>query len=373
MSILFYGLIVFLFCAHVFLMIKQLAYLSRQGEGTEVQYARSRCRIVLLSFMLDIAWLFLLIFGDIFTGPVWISGLILARSLIRRLILGITQTSVEKYFGFSRMTIGLFIKDMTKSLGLQVFVIIPTVFLVFSFMPADNSMAYLWVWLVWFCLDSSIMAFKPMTTTWLFHTKSDITQDELQSRLNQLAQRVGLKKIELTILDGSKRSSHANARMEGIGPLKRLVVLDTLFEKLTGEEIEAVVAHELGHQQLHHIPLYQFLKGALALIGLYLFAQTGLSLAALVIMVPALSCLALPLLNGYVRRCEYQADAFAARYTNASLFCKALDKIHQQNNSLETSHPLYSWVYQGHPMASKRKAKLKELEELNGSGKMYVA
>lgn len=368
-----FALIGFIFVLHGFLAIRQIRFINDQPNTKATAYANARTWVVFLSFSLDIALVILWDLSGLLEAihnPVGlITSLILFRFLIRWLFLGNVQRAVEKRFGFSNSSLGLFIRDGLKTLVLQALAVIPLVWFTLETLPVDPLMQIIWIWAIWLVLNIFTMVFKPSLTTWLFHSTASIKTGALQERVNRLAARVGLKTLKLIVLDGSKRSSHANARMEGVGPFKRVVMLDTLLHTLEEDEIETVVAHELGHFRLKHIPLYLILKGGLALIGIlgfYYFMQA--QIAYLALLAPIIASLALPILNSFIKKCEFQADKFAAKHTDAYIFCQALDKIDRQNNALETSDPIYAAFYQGHPMARTRKRRLK-----NGSAKAHMA
>ncbi len=137
-----------------------------------------------------------------------------------------------------------------------------------------------------------------------------------------------------------------------------------LLDILSPYEVETVIAHELGHLRELHIPKYQILRGLLGLAGILVFVQFSDSLSVLVICTPALSALALPVLNAFIRNCEFEADSFVPLYSDGKVFIQALDKLHQQNSSLEATDKLYGDIYQGHPMTAIRKQKLQEV--ING-------
>jgi len=152
---------------------------------------------------------------------------------------------------------------------------------------------------------------------------------------------------------------HANARMEGIGPFKRILLMDGLLKKLNEAETLSVIAHEVGHDHHHHILKYQLLRGGLSLSAVLTFMQISQDVTTLIILAPAIGALALPILNGFKRACEYQADAYVAQKNDAVTFSQALDKLHQHNKTSERNDALYSLIYNGHPDPVLRKEKLK--------------
>jgi STE24 endopeptidase len=358
---------------HGILALRQVHFIQAQSQSKATRYAITRTWIVFLSFALDIFYvLFWVMSGLLQNIPnpiVLFSSLILCRMIMRSLILGFLQRAVEQQFGLNKAAFTLFITDLFKSFVLQACIVISLVSVMVYLLPADPLWQITGIWVIWFGLEIFIMIFKPMIHTSLFQHARQIETSSLQNRLQQLANRTGLKTLELLVLDGSLRSSHANARMEGIGPLKRIVMLDTLVELLNEEEIEAVVAHELGHQQQGHILKYLQLKGALAFIGIWVFYFfMGNQITYLILLAPSVASLALPILNSFKKRCEFQADGFAARQTDAYILSQALDKIHQNNNAFDRSDPIYSLFYQGHPTGEIRKRKL-----INGTAKTHMA
>lgn len=373
MLIYLYGLLAALFSCHAFLCWRQITYIGPSNNASPRTYAKARTYLTFLAYSLDILWCGLLFFSPLLTGALAITSLIVMRLLVRRLILGGGQFYLEKHFGFGHTRGKFFFLHTVKSLCLQILLISPIVAITFRVLPVSVSpLHFVGIWLIWFCLDTALVTLRPWIQSSLFDHLHKAKQLPIGQHLEHICHRIACPPIRLYIQDTSSCTSRANARMEGVGPFKRIVVQDTLLNQLEEDETLAVIAHELGHHTHHHILKYQSLKGGLALLSIWVFSHFSTSLAALVISAPALSALALPILNAYIRRCEFQADRFAATHGGgASLFLQALDKIHRHNATLPDGDPLYSAIYSGHPTPQARTQNLQESD--NGSSKVHLA
>lgn len=286
---------------------------------------------------------------------------------------------VEQQFGFNRMTPGLFIADLLKSLVLSAAIGLPILALVLWLMQAAGPYWWLYAWGVWAGFNALVLVLYPTLIAPLFNKFQPLKDSALIERINALLTRTGFASRGVFVMDGSRRSAHGNAYFTGLGAAKRVVFFDTLVERLTPAEIEAVLAHELGHFKLKHITkrLVLMLLGSLLffaalgwLAGQLWFYQglgvepllnapnDGLALILFVLVLPVVMLPLSPLANALSQRHEFEADAFAAQHTQANDLTQALVKLYQDNASTLTPDPLYSAFYDSHPPAALRIARL---------------
>ena len=287
------------------------------------------------------------------------------------------QFKLEQSFGFNKMTRGLFFGDMVKGTVLGTAIGLPLVWVVLTLMEKSGAMWWLYTWLVWSGFQLLMMVLYPTVIAPLFNKFTPLADQSLKQRIEGLMTRVGFASKGLFVMDGSKRSAHGNAYFSGFGANKRIVFFDTLLARLQPHEIEAVLAHELGHFKLRHIikrivMMFALSLGFLALLG-YLKSQlwfyTGLGVDPLALagqsndaMVLLLFILALPVFTFLFgpltsissRKHEFEADAFAAQHTDARDLVSALVKMYEDNASTLTPDPLHSAFYDSHPPASVR-------------------
>jgi STE24 endopeptidase len=231
------------------------------------------------------------------------------------------------------------------------------------------------VWLVWVAFSLLVATIYPMFIAPLFNRFSPLEDAGLRSRIEALLAKCGFRAKGLFVMDGSKRSSHGNAYFTGLGAAKRIVLFDTLISRLAAPEVEAVLAHELGHFSRHHVWKRMFLGSAVSLALLWalgwLMAQdwfttalgvssqsTAMALILFVMIVPAFTFVLQPLASLYSRLHEFEADAYAARYADADDLVRALVKLYEDNAATLTPDPLHSAVYDSHPPAVLRITRL---------------
>ena len=234
---------------------------------------------------------------------------------------------------------------------------------------------WLYVWLVWVVFNLLILYIYPSFIAPLFNKFSPMQDEAMKARIGALLNKCGFTAQGLFVMDGSKRSAHGNAYFTGFGKTKRIVFFDTLLERLSGNEIEAVLAHELGHFKRRHVMkrivlTFAMSLGFLWMLGLLMqttwFYQglgigtpsTALALLLFFMILPIFSFLLHPLMSAYSRKHEFEADAYAAKQTAASDLVNALVKLYQDNASTLTPDPLYSAFYDSHPPAMVRIARL---------------
>ncbi len=310
-------------------------------------------------------------------GIAFLATLGLLGSLVD-LPFGLYRTFViEERFGFNKMTPGLWIKDLAKQLALTAAIGLPVLFAVLWLMARMGELWWFWVWCFWLGFNLLVLLVYPSFIAPLFNKFTPLTDDKLAQRIEALLARCGFRVSGLYVMDGSKRSAHGNAYFTGFGAAKRIVFFDTLLEKLSPEEVEAVLAHELGHYKHRHIWQRVALLGAISLGFLaalgYLIQEAwffqGLGMASMG-TAPALALfsMAIPVftfpfspLMSQVSRChEFQADAYAVRQTKAEDLASALVKLYRDNAATLTPDPLYSTFHDSHPPAAVRIARLKQ-------------
>jgi STE24 endopeptidase len=291
---------------------------------------------------------------------------------------------IEARFGFNRTTAGLFAADLARNCLLAALLGGPVVLGALTLMDRAGALWWLWAWAGWLGLMLVMTWAWPAFIAPLFNKFSALEDAQLEARIGSLLQRCGFTSEGVFVVDGSRRSAHANAYFTGLGRHKRIVFFDTLLARLTPSEIEAVLAHELGHFKLKHVRKRLLATvaaslGALALLGWlaaepWFYSAFGVQVpsshAALVLFMfvaPAFAFFATPLGSLWSRRHEFEADAFAARYASAHELAIALVKLYRDNATTLTPDALYSAFYYSHPPATERIAQLRRNEvEING-------
>src|SRR5271165_779512 len=284
---------------------------------------------------------------------------------------------IEQRFGFNRMSLRMWIIDLIKVALIGAVLGIPLLSLVLWLMARAGALWWLYAWLVWVGFQILMLALYPTLIAPLFNTFRPLTDLGLKERVERLLARCGFAARGLYVMDGSKRSAHGNAYFTGFGGARRIVLFDTLLSRLAPEEIEAVLAHELGHFKLKHV-----LKRAawsavaslalLALLGWlvgepWFYAglgvpgpapRYGVALVLFMLALPVFTFLASPLAAMYARRHEFEADRYAAGNASASALVAALVKLYEDNANTLTPDPLHSAFFDSHPPAPVRIARL---------------
>jgi STE24 endopeptidase len=278
---------------------------------------------------------------------------------------------VEARHGFNRMTARLFVLDMVKAAVLAMLLGTPLLLVIFWFVQTTGPWWWLYTWFAWIAFTLVIVTVFPRWIAPLFNRFTPLEEGELRSRIEALIARCGFRADGLFVMDGSKRSSHGNAYFTGFGTNKRIVFFDTLMERLTPSEIEAVLAHELGHFARGHIPRLLMVRFALALLLLAILGwlyqepafyqalhlsgpHIGAALAGFALVIPVFTFPFQPLASLMARRQEFEADAFAASHACAADLVSALAKLYRDNAATLTPDPLHSLVYDSHPPAALR-------------------
>ncbi len=285
------------------------------------------------------------------------------------------QFVIEARYGFNRMTLALFFADLLKHTVLGIVIGAPVILTVLWLMAVMGSAWWFWVWLFWCAFNLLILFVYPTWIAPLFNKFSPLADGEMKSRIEALLTRCGFRTSGLFVMDGSKRSSHGNAYFTGFGNNKRIVFFDTLLERLAPPEVEAVLAHELGHFRRRHVLKRIVLMFAASLGFLWLLGQlidapwfyaglgvpaqsTALALILFFLVVPVFTFPFTPLLRWISRRHEFEADAWAAARTDAADLGRALVKLYEDNAATLTPDPLHSLFYDSHPPAAARIARL---------------
>jgi STE24 endopeptidase len=286
---------------------------------------------------------------------------------------------IETRFGFNRTTPRLFVTDLLKSCLLALLLGGPVVLAALTLMDHAGHLWWLWAWIGWLALMLLMTWAWPALIAPLFNKFTPLQDAELKARITALLQRCGFKSEGVFVVDGSRRSSHGNAYFTGLGRHKRIVFFDTLLERLSHAEIEAVLAHELGHFRLRHVRkrLLVTMAGSLAALALlgWLAAEPGFysafgvqnpsSHAALLLFMfvtPAFTFFATPIGALWSRRHEFEADEFAAHQASADDLATALVKLYRDNATTLTPDSLYSRFYYSHPAATERIERLRRNE-----------
>ena len=283
---------------------------------------------------------------------------------------------LETRFGFNRTTPGLFLADLGKSLALAVLLGGPLLLAMLVLMERAGRWWWVWAWGLWLAVMFLMAWAWPALIAPLFNRFSPLEDQALRQRIEALLTRCGFASRGVFVVDNSRRSSHGNAYFTGIGRHKRIVFFDTLLERLAHPEVEAVLAHELGHFRLKHVRQRLWLSIAVTFVGLavlgWLTGQAGFykalgvpvpsthaALLLFVLVVPVFTFFITPLASLWSRRHEFEADAFATRHASAAELATALVKLHRDNANTLTPDPVYAAFYYSHPPPLVRIARLR--------------
>ncbi|WP_027213505.1 M48 family metallopeptidase [Burkholderia sp. WSM2232] len=285
------------------------------------------------------------------------------------------QFVIEQRFGFNRMSLRIFIADRLKGVLLGAAFGLPLLFVVLWLMNRAGSFWWLWTWIVWVVFQMLVLVLYPTFIAPLFNKFEPLKDEALKSRIEALMKRCGFAAKGLFVMDGSRRSAHGNAYFTGFGAAKRIVFFDTLLARLSGSEIEAVLAHELGHFKRRHVIKRMLVTFAISLAMLALLGwltqqvwfyeglgvrpslvggNSALALVLFFLALPVFVFFVTPLGSLTSRKHEFEADAFAATQTDAQDLVNALVKLYEDNASTLTPDPLYTAFYYSHPPASQR-------------------
>ena len=292
---------------------------------------------------------------------------------------------IEERFGFNRMTLSLWLSDLAKGLAIGVALGLPLLVLVLWLMRAAGPYWWVWAWGAWMAFQLLVLVLYPTLIAPIFNKFTPMGDSPARERVEALLARCGFRSAGLFVMDGSKRSGHGNAYFTGFGKAKRIVFFDTLLVRLAPEEIEAVLAHELGHFKLRHVAKRVLWSALLSLGILALLAwlaqapwfyaglgipdtmldvamsRPGVALELFLLALPVFTFVLEPLSSLYSRRHEFEADAFATRHASAAALSVALVKLYEDNAATLTPDPLHSAFYDSHPPAAARIARIEAL------------
>jgi len=310
-------------------------------------------------------------------------ALVVSFMLIGGLIhlpLSLFQTfGVEQRFGFNNMTWRLWLSDMAKGVALGLILGLPIVWLVLWLMQAGGQLWWLYAWGALVAYQLFVMWIAPNVIMPLFNKFTPLEDETLKERVSRLMARAGFTAKGFFVMDGSRRSAHSNAFFTGFGASKRVVFFDTLLQQLSPDEMEAVLAHELGHFKHRHILKMMATSFVMTLLGLALLgwlsqqpwfytglgvmpnmasANDALALLLFMMVVPLFTFFFSPVSAGRSRRFEFEADAYAVAHSDGKHLAGALLKLYQDNASTLTPDPLYVAFYYSHPPASQRLARM---------------
>ena len=326
---------------------------------------------------LHVAWAQVFEAGGIWHGTAMIGSVAVLVALVDLPLTLYRTFVIEARYGFNRMTLGLFLTDLAKQALLAAVLGIPLLLLVLWLMQKMGELWWLYVWLAWMAFNLLVLLAFPTFIAPLFNRFSKLEDPGLAGRIESLLKRCGFRASGLYVMDGSRRSSHGNAYFTGFGAAKRIVFFDTLLSRLAPPEVEAVLAHELGHYRLHHVWKRVALLFAVSLGFLWVLGQlidrqwfyeglgvthpsTAAALLLFMLTVPVFTFFLQPVSSLYSRRHEFEADRYAAQHADASDLVRALVKLYQDNAATLTPDPVHSAFYDSHPPAALRIARLRE-------------
>ncbi|MFV2059325.1 MAG: M48 family metallopeptidase [Gammaproteobacteria bacterium] len=282
---------------------------------------------------------------------------------------------IEQQFGFNKSTLSIYFIDLIKQTVLMLVIATPLLALVLWLMQTAGEYWWFYVWFVWMSFSLLMMWAYPAFIAPLFNKFKELDDKELKATIDHLLIKCGFSNNGIYIMDGSRRSSHGNAYFTGMGNNKRIVFFDTLLESLNAKEIEAVLAHELGHFKHKHIIKHIVVMAVLSLSGLALLGwlmqltpfytalgvdlpSTHMALILFLLVSPVFSIYLQPVMAYFSRKHEFEADNYASKQSDAKILIQALVKLYKENANTLTPDPLYSAFHDSHPPASVRIANL---------------
>lgn len=313
--------------------------------------------------------------GELITGTLFILVAFIIMGLIELPISVYQVFVIENRFGFNKTTPGLFLSDLIKKTLLLGVIGAPLAIAALWLMQETGALWWVYVWLLWSGFTLFLVWAYPAWIAPIFNKFTPLKDSSVRERIQALLERTGFRSRGIFVMDGSRRSAHGNAYFTGFGKSKRIVFFDTLLEHLGEKEIEAVLAHELGHFKLRHVIKRMMLTFGMSLFGLALLGwlmtqpwfyiglgmtqpSTHAALMLFMLVVPVFTFFLQPLFAWSSRRHEYEADSFAAEQTDARELVNALVKLYKENANTLTPDPLHSAFYDSHPPASLRIAHL---------------
>ena len=365
--------------------------ISLEEHQKAADYTSTKVRFGRLPLIYDSSILLLWLFGGglelldqnvralqldpIYTGMIVILSMMLISSLLDLPFSLYSTFVIEERFGFNRTTMKIFIGDLFKGALLALIIGMPLIWVVLWLMEKAGENWWLYTWVVWTAFSLFIAWAYPTWIAPIFNKFTPLEEGETLNRITNLLNRCGFNSKGIFVIDGSKRSSHGNAYFSGFGKNKRIVFFDTLLNSLDDDELEAVLAHELGHFKRKHIIKGMALTIGFTLLGLWILAwlmqndwfynalgistsSTYMALLLFTIVMPVFTFLLSPLLSMLSRKNEFEADEFAAQQSEAKNLIRALVNLYKENANTLTPDPLYSAFYDSHPPAPVRIAHL---------------
>jgi STE24 endopeptidase len=314
-------------------------------------------------------------FNPVVTGIIVMLAFMLISSMLELPFSIYSTFVIEERFGFNRTSVKTFIVDLFKGSAIGLILGVPLLWTVLWLMEQAGEFWWVYAWLVWTAFSLLIMWVYPTLIAPIFNKFEPLEEGATLDRIQQLLHRCGFSSNGIFVIDGSKRSSHGNAYFSGFGRNKRIVFFDTLLKMLNDDQLEAVLAHELGHFKKKHIIKGLLLSFATTFIALGILAwlmknewfytalgistpSTYMALLLFALVLPVFTFVLHPLLSLFSRKNEFEADAFAAEQTGADHLIQALVGLYKENASTLTPDPLYSAFYDSHPPAPVRIAHL---------------
>jgi STE24 endopeptidase len=375
---------------------------SLEEQQRAADYSVARVRLGRYSTVADAAIKLLLTFGgglawaqvlasrthldEPWQGAITVLGVLFLLQLLD-LPVAVWQTfRIEARFGFNRMSAGLFVLDLVKRSILGFALGAPLVVATLALMQRAGMWWWLWAWLLWLGVMLALTWAAPRFIAPLFNRFTPLADTALRERVEALLGRCGFTAAGgVFVMDGSRRSAHGNAYFTGIGRNKRIVFFDTLLERIDLDEIEAVLAHELGHFRLNHVRQRLAVAAVSVLLGLAILGWLAglpefyralgvpagsppMALLLFLVVVPVFTYFTTPLAAWWSRRHEREADDFALRYASADRLAGALVKLYRDNASTLTPDRVHSAFYDSHPPALERIARLRRLDKALGAG-----
>ncbi|MGH8662328.1 MAG: M48 family metallopeptidase [Burkholderiales bacterium] len=369
------------------------AEISLDAHQKAADYTCAKTRLAMGEVAFDAAVLLALTFGGVLqwlheASAAWLPDGI-GRGLLLLVLVGALMTAlempfglyrtfvIESRFGFNKMTPALYLVDFAKSVALALAFGLPLGAIVLWLMASAGQYWWLYAWLTWVAFNLFMVAIYPTWIAPLFNRFSPMQDPELKERVERLMARCGFRVKGLMVMDGSRRSTHGNAYFTGFGTSKRIVFFDTLLARLNPGEVEAVLAHELGHFKLLHVVKRMAWLAAASLATLWLLGwimqqpwfyeglnvhapSTAMALVLFAIVLPPFTFPLQPLGARLSRRHEFEADRYAAEHASARDLVSALTKLYRDNAATLTPDPLHSVFYDSHPPAVARIARLQK-------------
>jgi STE24 endopeptidase len=324
---------------------------------------------------IDDSWRNILINQEILRGALVIFTALLVSSVIDLPFDYYKTFTIDEKFGFNKMTPKIFFTDLMKHSLVGLVLGAPILFAALWLMQSAGEYWWFYLWLVWSAFNILMLAVYPTFIAPLFNKFTPLADEELKTRIESLLTKCGFKSQGLYVMDGSVRSSHGNAYFTGFGSSKRVVFFDTLLSRLNTDEIEAVLAHEIGHFKHNHVIKRIIMMFVMSLLGLAILGwlinqpwfyqglgvtipSNYMALILFLLVSPVFLFLIRPLMASYSRQNEFEADDYAAKHADAKHLVKALVKLYRDNASTLTPDSLHSAFYDSHPPANIRISKL---------------